>query len=325
MTDIEINKLVDYIILKEIDALKELNINFPYKEFYEVVDYISSNLKGKVIVTGIGKSGDVGKRLATTLTSTGTRAVYLHCVEASHGDMGIIDDNDVVIGISNSGETKEMADVINYTRRFNIKLIAICSNPDSFLAKNSDIVLTIPNLPEVCLIGKAPTISIVLLTTMVNLLIVALEKAKNFTSDMYKNWHPHGKLGASLLKVSDLMHTENDLPLVNKTSSVKEVLNVMSKEIRFGCVGIIDDTKQLCGIFTDGDIRRQLLAGIDILNQEIKDIMTPNPKTINLNELALSALFKISENKIQTLFVVDDNNLPIGIIGFHDLLKAGLV
>ncbi len=325
MVDSEIKDLVNDVLKQELNAITSLKDSFPYDAFLKVVNYIKNDLTGKVIVTGLGKSGDVGKRLATTLTSTGTRAVYLHCVEASHGDMGIIADNDLVIAISNSGETKEMSDVINYTRRFGIKLVAICANPNSMLGSNADINLTIPDLPEACLIGKAPTISIILLTTMANVLIVALEKAKGFTSDMYKFWHPHGKLGASLLRVNELMHFGDELPLVDENSSMKEVFDVMSRKVRFGCVGVVDNGGRLIGIFTDGDIRRKLSEGINLIDKKISEVMGKSPKTVGADSLAAEALLKINESKIQVLFVIDNDNKPVGIISFHDLLKAGLV
>ena len=325
MIDSEFLSLIKDVLKQEHNALNVLEQNFPLDAFVRVVKYITNELTGKIVVTGLGKSGDVGKRLANTMTSTGTRAVFLHCTEASHGDMGIIADDDLVIAISNSGETKEMSDVINYTRRFGIKLVAICNNPNSMLGKSADVNLTIPDLPEACLIGKAPTISIILLTTVANLLIVALEKAKGFTADMYKNWHPHGKLGASLLKVSELMHTAGELPIVSDTASVPEVLDAMSKKVRFGCVGVVDSDGRLVGVFTDGDIRRRLNEGVDLMSKKIVDVMGTSPKTVSRDALASSALLTINQNKIQVLFVVDDDNRPVGIIGFHDLLKAGLM
>ncbi|MBR1544513.1 MAG: KpsF/GutQ family sugar-phosphate isomerase [Alphaproteobacteria bacterium] len=325
MINTEAMDLIKDVLKQELNAITTLENNFPLDAFVKVVNYIKNELTGKIIVTGLGKSGDVGKRLANTLTSTGTRSVYLHCTEASHGDMGIIADDDLVIAISNSGETKEMSDVINYTRRFGIKLVAICANPNSMLGTHADINLTIPDLPEACLIGKAPTISIILLTTMANLLIVALEKAKGFTSDMYKNWHPHGKLGASLLKVSELMHVGEELPLVKETALMNEVFDVMSRKVRFGCVGVVDTDGRLVGIFTDGDIRRRLSEGVDLMHQNISEVMGKSPKTITSDSLAATALLKINESKIQALFVVNSDNKPVGIINFHDLLKAGLV
>ena len=325
MVEMNLVDLAKNVLKQELNAVNSLIDNFPANEFVKVVNYITTELKGKVVVTGLGKSGDVGKRLANTLTSTGTRSVYLHCTEASHGDMGIIADEDCVIAVSNSGETKEMNDVIDYTRRFGIKLIAICGHTESTLGKHADINLTVPDLPEACIIGKAPTISIILLTSMANALIVALEKAKGFTSDMYKNWHPHGKLGASLLKVSELMHSGVELPIVNENASMAGVLETMSRKVRFGCVGVIDADGRLSGVFTDGDIRRKLLEGIDITSKKISDIMGKSPKTISVDALASSALLEINEKKVQVLFVVDEDNRPVGIINFHDLLKAGLV
>ena len=325
MTNTELMPLVLDVLRQESYAIDCLKNNFPVDAFVKAVNYITHELTGKIVITGLGKSGDVAKRLATTLTSTGTRSVYLHCTEASHGDMGIICDDDLVIGVSNSGETKEMSDVIDYTRRFGIKLFAITANPNSMLGKHADLNLTIPDLPEACLIGKAPTISIILLTTMANLLIVALEKAKGFTSEMYKNWHPHGKLGASLLKVSELMHVGAELPIVSDTASMGEVIDVMSHKIRFGCVGVVDADGRLVGVFTDGDIRRRLAEGVNLMQHKISEVMGKSPKTVSGDSLASSALLKINEAKIQVLFVVDTDNRPVGIIGFHDLLKAGLV
>ena len=325
MIDTEVMSLIKDVLKQETNAIATLENNFPVDAFVKVVNYITNDLTGKIVVTGLGKSGDVGKRLANTLTSTGTRSVYLHCVEASHGDMGIIADDDLVIAISNSGETKEMADVINYTRRFGIKLVAICANPNSMLGSHADINLTIPDLPEACLIGKAPTVSIILLTTMANLLIIALEKAKGFTSEMYKNWHPHGKLGASLLKVSELMHSGDELPLVKENSLMMGLFDVMSRKVRFGCVGVVDNDGRLVGIFTDGDIRRRLSEGVNLMEKTISEVMGKSPKTISSDSLAAAALLKINESKIQALFVVDNDNRPVGIISFHDLLKAGLV
>ncbi len=308
------------------DAIEELIKNFPSQSFTELINYISNDLKGKVVVAGLGKSGDVAKRLATTLTSTGTPAVFLHCTEASHGDMGIIGDDDCVIAISNSGETKEMNNVIDYTRRFGVKLIAICNNPESTLGKNADLNITIPDLPELCLIGKAPTTSIVLLSNMVNAIVVSMERQKGLTCDMYVNWHPNGKLGASIKKVAELMHTGEELPIVSVGTPMPEVLDVMSRKVRFGCVGVIDNDGRLAGIFTDGDIRRRLVEGVmDLTDKKIEDVMGKSPKTITSDSLASSALLEMNEKKIQMLFVVDNDNKPVGVINFHDLLKAGIM
>lgn len=323
MTNDEILNAGLEVLNKEIMALHELYDKFPFG-FVEAVHYITNELKGKIVVTGLGKSGYVARRLAATLSSTGTKAIFLHCAEASHGDMGIIDDNDCVIAMSNSGETKELNDVIDYTRRFGIKLIAICNNPNSTLGKVADINITIPDVLETCIIGKAPTSSIILLSAISNALIYVLESEKGLTCEMYKNWHPRGKLGASLLKVSEIMHTGTEIPLVNYLDDMDSVLDIMGKKVRFGCVGVIDENSRLCGIFTDGDIRRKLHEGVDLMKKKVFEVMTKNPKTISPDTLASEALLNLNTSKIQALFVIDANENPIGIINFHDLLKAGV-
>ena len=323
MTNDKIIELAKDVLNQDICALKNMIDKFPYG-FVEAVDYIANKLTGKVIVAGMGKSGYVARRLATTLASTGTKSFFLHCAEASHGDMGIIDDNDCVIAVSNSGETKEMKNILDYTRRFGIKLIAICNNPESSLGKVADINITIPDVNETCVIGKAPTTSIILLSAISNALIYVLENIKGLTGDMYKNWHPNGKLGASLLKVSELMHTSSELPLVKKDATMMEILDVMGRKVRFGCVGVIDEDGRICGIFTDGDIRRRLHEGIDVMKKTAEDVMGKSPRLIGADTLASTALLMLNENKIQTMFVVDNDKKPLGIIGFHDLLKAGV-
>jgi arabinose-5-phosphate isomerase len=323
MNNNDIIDIAKNVIKKEEEALAYLRDNFPYG-FAEAAQYLSNELKGKIVVTSMGKSGYVARRFAATLVSTGTKAVYLHSAEASHGDMGIIDDEDCVIALSNSGETAEMNNIISYTRRFKIKLIALCSNPDSTLGKNADINVTIPKAEEVCVIGKAPSTSIILLSAMVNAFVVLLEHARGLTPDMYKNWHPGGKLGASLLKVSDLMHTGSELPLLSEDSPMADVLDVMGRKVRFGCVGAVDKAGRLSGIFTDGDIRRRLADGIDIMKKSLKEAMGLSPKTVSPDSLAPSALLAMNEKKIQALFAVDGDGKPVGIISFHDLLAAGV-
>ena len=323
MLNEKIIELAKEVLNKDIDALEKLIEAFPYG-FVEAINYIANDLTGKVVVAGMGKSGYVARRLATTLASTGTKSVFLHCAEASHGDMGIIEDNDCIIAISNSGETKEMKNVLDYAKRFGIKLIAICNNPESSLGKVADINVTIPDLSETCVIGKAPTTSIILLSAIVNSFIYVLEHIEGLTGDMYKNLHPNGKLGASLIKVSELMHTASELPIVKKDSSMMEILDVMGRRVRFGCVGVVDEDGKMCGIFTDGDIRRRLHEGINVMEKTAEDVMSRAPKLIPPTTLASEALLKLNENKIQTMFIVDNDDKPVGIIGFHDLLKAGV-
>ncbi|MDR1477179.1 MAG: SIS domain-containing protein, partial [Rickettsiales bacterium] len=206
MNNAQITDIGKDVVKREITSLESLYTAFPYG-FAEAVQHILHELKGKVVVTAMGKPGYIAHRFAATLSSTGVPAVYLHSAEASHGDMGIISDDDCVIAMSYSGETKEMFDVIDYTRRFGVKLVAICSNPNSTLGKNADINVTIPRVEETCTIGKAPTVSAILLSTIANAFIYALEHESGLTPDSYHNWHPHGALGVSLLKVSAIMHT----------------------------------------------------------------------------------------------------------------------
>ena len=308
---------------REIVALEALASAFPYG-FAEAVQYILHDLKGKIVVTAMGKPGYIAHRFAATLSSVGIKAVYLHSAEASHGDMGIISDDDCVIVMSYSGETKETFDVIDYTRRFGVKLVAICSNPESTLGKNADINVTIPKVVEACTIGKAPTVSVILLSTMANAFIYALEHENGLTPDKYLNWHPHGALGASLLKVSAIMHTGAEVPLLPETAGMHEVFDVMGRKVRFGCVGALDKDGKLVGIFTDGDIRRRLAEGVDIMGRSLGDLMGRAPKTISPDTLATAATLQMNEKKIQVFFVVDADERPVGILSFHDLLKAGV-
>jgi arabinose-5-phosphate isomerase len=311
------------VVKKEIAALETLSAAFPYA-FAEAVQYILNDLKGKVVVTAMGKPGYIAHRFAATLSSTGIKAVYLHAAEASHGDMGIISDEDCVIVMSYSGETKETFDVIDYTRRFGVKLVAICSNPESTLGKNADINITIPKVDEACTIGKAPTVSAILLSTMANAFVYALEHESGLTPDKYLNWHPHGALGASLLKVSAIMHTGGEIPLLPEDAGMNEVFDVMGKRVRFGCVGAVDRDGKLAGIFTDGDIRRKLADGVDIMGKKLGELMGRSPKTISPDTLATAATLAMNEKKIQVFFVVDADGRPVGIVSFHDLLKAGV-
>jgi arabinose-5-phosphate isomerase len=311
------------VVKKEITALETLSAAFPYA-FAEAVQYMLHDLRGKVVVTAMGKPGYVARRFAATLCSTGIKAAYLHPAEASHGDMGVISDEDCVVVMSYSGETKETFDVVDYTRRFGVKLIAICSNPRSTLGKNADINVTIPEVAEACTIGKAPTVSVILLSTMANAFIYALEHESGLTPDKYLNWHPHGALGASLLKVSAIMHTGGEVPLLPESAGMREVFEAMGRKVRFGCVGALDKDGRLAGIFTDGDIRRRLADGMDVMGKRLGDVMGRAPKTISPDTLAAAATLAMNEKKIQVFFVVDADDRPVGILGFHDLLKAGV-
>jgi arabinose-5-phosphate isomerase len=286
-------------------------------EFTAAVELLAG-IKGRVIVTGMGKSAHVGHKTAATLASTGTPAFFVHAAEASHGDLGMITNEDVVLALSNSGETPELADLIEYTKRFGIKLIAITGKKTSSLGAAADIVLELPPAPEACPLGLAPTTSTTLMLALGDALAVALMERRGFTADDYKVFHPGGKLGRRLLKVKDLMHTGDELPLVPPTASMPEVILVMTQKT-FGIAGVVDKGK-LIGVVTDGDLRRHMQA--NLLQKTAGDIMTKNPRSAQGHILAQEALRLMNDWKIACLFVLDDG-APVGIIRLHDILRAG--
>jgi arabinose-5-phosphate isomerase len=276
------------------------------------------DIKGRVIVSGLGKSGHVGHKIAATLASTGTPAFFVHAAEASHGDLGMITNDDAVLALSNSGETNELADLIAYTRRFGIKLVAITSKRASSLGSAADIVLELPNAPEACPLGLAPTTSTTLMISLGDALAVALLERRGFTSEDYKVFHPGGKLGRKLLKVKDLMHTGDELPLVAPSASMPDTILIMTQKT-FGIAGVIEQGK-LMGVVTDGDLRRHMQS--NLLTKTAGDIMSKAPRTTQGNVLAAEALRLMNEWKVACLFVVEDSK-PVGIVRLHDILRAG--
>ena len=303
---------------KEVEALRmmegELNGNLT-----QALD-LMQNTKGRVIVTGMGKSGHVGSKIAATLASTGTPAFFVHPGEASHGDLGMVTENDVVLAISNSGETKELSDIITYCKRYGIPLIAITKNPNSTLGRTGDILLKLPDDGEACPLGLAPTSSTTATMVLGDILAVCLLERKGFSKTDFKQRHPGGKLGSFLQKVSDLMHKGEEIPLVYDTALMQEALLMMTSKM-LGCVGIIDKDRHLLGIITDGDLRRCLSP--DMLTKKAADLMTRNPKTTTPDILAAEAVKEMNEKKITQLFVIDSGR-PVGIIHLHDCLKAGV-
>ena len=275
---------------------------------------------GRVIVTGMGKSGHVARKVAATLASTGQLASYVHPGEASHGDLGMIAEQDVVIALSNSGETPELGDVLAYCRRFAIPLVAITSKPDSTLGRAADAVLVLPDAPEACGEVRAPTTSTTLSMVMGDALAVALLRRRGFTSDDFKTYHPGGKLGASLKRVRDMMHAGRELPLVAAGTPVPEAVRVLSGA-GFGCVGVTEG-ERLVGIVTDGDLRRHVEDGLRDLT--VDAVMTRSPKTVTPDTLAAEALGVLSRTKITALFVVEDAR-PVGLIHVHDVLERGVL
>jgi arabinose-5-phosphate isomerase len=319
---IDYNKIATDVLNTEIQGLSELRDHLVSDPaFGRAIDMLLSR-RGAIVITGMGKSGHIAKKIATTMSSTGSRAFFLHPGEASHGDMSIISPDEVIIAISNSGETRELSDIIGYAKRFNVPLISITRAADSTLARAADISLVMPAVPECCIIGKAPTTSMLQTLALGDVLTIVLEHANRLTPDMYKNWHPGGKLGASLIRVSDLMHKGEELPLVGEDAPFETAVAVMGRPVRFGCVGVINAAGKLVGILTDGDIRRQVSGGL--AGKKMQDIMKSAPFTIGADAVATEALRILNERQIQTLFVLDDAGAPVGIVSFHDLLKAGI-
>ena len=276
---------------------------------------------GRVIVSGIGKSGHIGRKIASTLASTGTPASFVHPAEASHGDLGMITPQDVVLMLSNSGESAELRDMLDYTQRFAVPLIAICAREASSLAQAADVVLLCPQALEACPIGLAPTTSTLLQLALGDALAIALLENKGFTQAAFREFHPGGKLGAQLKHVREIMHSGAALPLVQSGSAMSEALVVMSAK-SFGCLGVVDVAGILIGVITDGDLRRHMSPSL--LQQSVDEIMTANPKTITPEMLASEALERLNAAKITSVFAVDANGKPAGLVHIHDLLRIGV-
>jgi arabinose-5-phosphate isomerase len=268
----------------------------------------------------MGKSGHVGLKVAATFSSTGTPAYFVHPSEASHGDLGMITRDDLIVAFSWSGETVELGNIVSYSRRFAVPLIAVTSNPRSTLAEAAELVLPLPQAKEACPHGLAPTTSTVMQLALGDCLAMALLDSKGFTARDFKALHPGGQLGARLKFVSDLMHKGDRLPLAPADAVMTEAIVVMTEKA-LGCLGVVDDNGFLKGIITDGDLRRHM--GDGLLARRVAEIMTPAPKTVSPDLLASAALEMINSSKITTLFVVE-NGRPVGIIHIHDLLRAGV-
>jgi arabinose-5-phosphate isomerase len=289
----------------------------PFSRAVEMIGGIT----GRVIVTGVGKSGHIGAKLAATLASTGTPAFFVHSAEANHGDLGMIAHDDAIVAMSWSGETAELKGILTYCRRFSIPLIAITSGATSSLGREADVVILLPKEQEACPHGLAPTTSTLLQLAIGDALAVALMEARGFTAGDFHVFHPGGKLGASLTHVADIMHTGEHVPLVLRGTPMSEAIVILSRK-RFGCVGVLDEAGRLCGIVTDGDIARNLSRNLGELN--VDDIMTGNPKTVRPTTLATGAMAVLNNNNISALIVVDEDRRPLGLVHFHDLLRIGV-
>lgn len=275
--------------------------------------------RGRVVVSGMGKSGHVGRKIAATLASTGTPAQFVHPAEASHGDLGMVTRGDVVLVLSNSGETPELADLIAHTRRFQIPLIGVASRPQSTLLRQADVALVLPEAPEGCGTGIVPTTSTTMTMALGDALAVALMEHRKFTPEHFRTFHPGGKLGAKLSRVADLMH--QDMPLVPEDAPMADALLTISQK-SFGVTGVTDAAGRLTGIITDGDLRRHMRG---LLDRSAAEVMTRNPRTVSPEQLAEAALAEMQSRRITSLFAVTPEGRPVGLIHVHDFLRSGMI
>ena len=278
------------------------------------------NTKGRTVVTGMGKSGHVARKIAATMASTGTPAQFVHPGEASHGDLGMITKEDAILALSWSGESAELQSVISYAKRFAIPLIAMTARAESALAQAADIPLILPKAEEACDAVAAPTTSTTMQLALGDALAVALIERRGFTASDFHIFHPGGKLGAALRHVGDIMHKDEEMPLVSIDTPMTQALIEMSRK-SLGCLGIIDNHGKLSGLITDGDLRRHM--GTDLLHKTVNDIMNPSPKTVAPTMLVSEALNFLNEKKITSLFVIESGK-PVGVVHVHDFLRAGV-
>jgi arabinose-5-phosphate isomerase len=278
-----------------------------------------AGIGGRVIVTGVGKSGHIGSKIAATLASTGTPAFFVHPAEANHGDLGMISRDDCILAMSWSGETAELKAIIAYSRRFRIPLVAFTSNAASTLAKEADIALVLPKVQEACPHGLAPTTSTLLQLAIGDAFAIALLERRGFSASDFRTFHPGGSLGASLTHVHEFMHRADRLPLVSLGASMQEAVRVISQK-GFGCVAVVDAKGELAGVVTDGDIRRNIAR--NLLTLSVDDVMTREPKAVPPDTLAGTAMAILNEKSITSLFVVEGRR-PVGIVHMHDLLRIG--
>jgi arabinose-5-phosphate isomerase len=307
------------VIATEINGLQSIS-DWLGDDFVKAVQ-ILKNCKGKIILSGMGKSGHIGNKISATFASTGSPAFFVHPGEASHGDLGMIAQDDVVILLSNSGETSELTDIVDYSRRFSIPLISIVRRERSALVTASDVALILPEVEEACTVN-APTTSTTMMLALGDALAVALLEEKSFTKEEYRVFHPGGKLGAALLRVKDLMHNGEELPVVSSNDIMSEVLIEMSQK-GFGCAAVVDSAMTLEGIITDGDLRRHMST--EMVSQPAKNIMTRNPVTTTETTLASAVLAIMQERTITSLMVLDKKGILRGIVHIHDLLRAGVI
>ena len=318
MSDFDAIEVGRRVLTVEADALRQLADGLG-EDFRQAVETIFG-AKGRVVCTGIGKSGHVARKIAATMASTGTPAMFVHAAEASHGDLGMVGEGDVVLALSKSGEVRELADVLAFTGRFAIPLIGITASRDSALGKASTIVLQLPDAAEATAYVGAPTTSTTLQMALGDALAVALLERRGFTASDFKVFHPGGKLGAQLQTVGDLMHAGAELPIVAPNTPMPQALLVMTEK-RFGCVGVQGPDGLLAGLITDGDLRRHMDG---LMDHAAGEVMTASPTTVAPDTLAAEALKLMEDRRITVLFVIEHGR-PAGILHIHDILRAGVV
>ena len=305
----------------ETDGLKALDLALSGplgRSFQDALELVSA-ASGRIVVTGMGKSGHIGTKIAATLASTGTPAFFVHPAEASHGDLGMVTRDDVILALSWSGETDELKSTVFYSRRFLVPLIAMTSRAGSTLANAADVALVLPKTEEACPHGLAPTTSSLIQLALGDALAIALLEGRGFSAEDFRAFHPGGSLGASLMRVGEVMHTGGEIPLVESGAPMQAVIDEISSK-NFGCVGVVDKAGRLIGFVTDGDIRRRL--GDDLMNCTVDQIMTRNPRVVQPETLLPSALEHLNSAAITALMVVQDDK-PVGLVHMHDLLRVG--
>lgn len=305
------------VIEREMDGLSRLRDSLD-GAFEQAVALIADRA-GRLFVTGIGKSGHVGRKIAATLASTGTPAFFIHATEASHGDLGMIGDQDMVLALSNSGETQELGDILHYCGRYGIPLIGITSRPESALARAATLVLVLPDAPEACHVGMAPTTSTTMSLALGDAIAVALMERRGFTGEHFRNFHPGGRLGQKLMRVERIARRGDSLPLVTEAMPMSEVLLTVTAK-GLGCAGVVDGDGRLVGIITDGDLRRHMAP--DLLERTAAEVMTHRPRTTRDDALVGETLARMNREAITSLFVVEEGR-PTAIVTLHDCLRVG--
>ena len=317
---LEMGRRVLRLEAKAVEAVAD-TLDGAFVEAVEILARLSGSDGARVVVTGMGKSGHIARKIAATLASTGTPAQFVHPAEASHGDLGMITEKDAVLALSNSGETKELSDLLQYCKRYDIPLLAMTARPASALARYADVALILPDQPEAATMGLAPTTSTTMSLALGDALAVALLERKGFTATDFRLFHPGGKLGQQLMRVGDLMHRGEEVPLVDQGISMDQaVLTITSKH--FGCTGVTDAGGRLVGIVTDGDLRRHMSP--DLMQKTAGEVMTADPMTVNPDIMASETLALMNERRITALFIVDRAGKPTGIVHMHDFLRTGV-